>query len=142
MRLWGGNSPKRTYTWSNNWQVKVLATAKLTQAARLSCPVQTTDRYKDKNNKSRFTGNRHLKRSQSWPKLLKALDAFVLGILIGPQVFLFSTFFRLRIYPFPFAKQIIDNLAVFTANRHQVPEESFLHSNVKPKWYVLRRGHS
>ena len=69
MRLWGGTSPKRTITWSNSWEVRVLATERLTKAAMSECTVQTTDRYLDKNNKPRFTGNANLKRSQSWPKL-------------------------------------------------------------------------
>ena len=89
MRLWGGTSPKRTITWSNNWQVKVLATARLTKAAMSECTVQTTDRYIDKNNKSRFTGNVFLKKSQSWPKLfVKHMFFFRKKHLVGSLVIL------------------------------------------------------
>lgn len=68
MRLWGGESPKRTITWSNNKQIKVLATRKLAESDRKGCTV-TTDRYIDKNNKVRYKGNGFLKKSQTEPKL-------------------------------------------------------------------------
>ena len=47
------------------------------------CTVQTTDRYIDKNNKSRFTGNVFLKKSQSWPKLFVKHMLFFLEKTLG-----------------------------------------------------------
>ena len=68
----------------------MLATARLTKAAMSECTVQTTDRYIDKNNKSRFTGNVFLKKSQSWPKLfVKHMFFFrkkTLGRIFGDTV--------------------------------------------------------
>ena len=63
MRKWGALSWKRTWLWANTQHICALDKGPLTPSERSSAR-PTTTRYKDKQGKTRFKGNSHLKSSQ------------------------------------------------------------------------------
>lgn len=65
-RHYGGLTPKRHKAWSNSPAVALLNRGVLTKKQREACKVQTTNK-KWKDGKWAFSGNRHSKRTQSYP---------------------------------------------------------------------------
>ena len=63
MRKWGALSWKRTWLWANTEHIGALDKGPMTPGERAGAR-PTTTRYRDKQGKTRFKGNSHLKSSQ------------------------------------------------------------------------------
>ena len=64
MRHWGSPSPKRTSIWSNSWQIRLFNKGRLQRAEMKKCNYPTSNKYKDRKGRARWSGNANLKSTQ------------------------------------------------------------------------------
>ena len=114
MRKWGALSWKRTWLWANTEHIGALDKGPMTPGERAGAR-PTTTRYRDKQGKTRFKGNSHLKSSQWLASNMLFLDfqnPHTARLIYVPKglFFLIRVIGRTRKYTYKYAAKLVSLL--------------------------------